>query len=219
MRKRIKIWKQWKLAIKGQHRFCAQEDVSLNSFCLLFGDESSLLLLRHEFGWISTLFLDKDNLFCYNRVEKNQIWLKRAVYLLRKRRCRREFENDRKCRKETKERRKVWEGWKHSSGTQNVCPRFLMCVSPVFINQSQAVCCRAGVSCSVIWVSGGMCEPHPTLLEPPTHSISNCKQTASASVGGGTGRRSSFYTVFVLVHVCLRMCEVDTKGLIVAWPF
>lgn len=83
----------------------------------------------------------------------------------------------------------------------SVCPRLLMCVSPVFINQSQAVCCRAGVSCSVIWVSGGMCEPHPTLLEPPTHSISNCKQTASASVGGGTGRRSSIYTVFVLACV------------------
>lgn len=46
------------------------------------------------------------------------------------------LEKDWKRRKEARERRKVKEGWKHSSG----CPRFLMCVCPVFINPGQAVC-------------------------------------------------------------------------------
>lgn len=97
--------------------------------------------------------------------------------------------------------------WERDGGAV-LARSFLMCVSPVFINQSQAVCCRAGVSCSVIWVSGGMCEPHPTPLQPPTHSISHCKQSDSASVCGGTGTwtpTSKWFAVFlrarVFVHV------------------
>lgn len=100
----------------------------------------SLLLLRHEFGYhLYLVFESRWLVFCYNRVEKNQMWLKRVVCLLRKRRCRCEFENDWKCRKETRERRKLKEGWKHTSGSECVPEILNVCVPRVYKSESGSV--------------------------------------------------------------------------------
>lgn len=64
---------------------------------------------------------------------------KEVVYLLRKRRCRHEFENDRKCRKETKEKRKVREGCRCSSGLECVPEIFNVCVPRVYKSESGSV--------------------------------------------------------------------------------
>lgn len=108
----------------------------------------------------------------------------------------REVENDRKGRKEGKERRKVSEGWRCSStGSElsrwdfNVCLCKCECVCPierfVYKSQSQAVCVLQGrcfLQCNLslwwnVWTTSDS-----TPLEPPTHSISHCKQADSARV-------------------------------------
>lgn len=133
----ITIWKQWNLAIKGQHRFCIQEHVSLESFCLLFGDSWGVPSSCSDVNLGAFIPYFWVKMSCYATTEWKRI--KCVVYLLRKRRCRHEFENDRKCRKETKERRKVREGWKHSSGMECVPEILNVCVPRVYKSESGSV--------------------------------------------------------------------------------
>lgn len=71
--------------------------------------------------------------------KESNVTQKRVVCLLGTKRCRREFENDRKCRKETKERRKAREGWKHSSGSEYVPEILNVCVPCVYKSESGSV--------------------------------------------------------------------------------
>lgn len=135
------------------------------------------------------------------------------------RRRRHEFENDRKCRKETKERRKMREGWRCTSGLECVPESLNVSVPRVYKSESGSVLqgrCFLQCNLSLWWcVNHIRLHSSPRLTQYPTVN----KVTLPVLVEGQVDEPPSpvfFVLSYFCVHMCACMCEVDTKRLIVA---